>query len=94
MTPYIPANSREEASLRPSSPGELNYALTRLVNYWLETGGASPGGGVNYRTISEVVGALECAKLEVYRRIAAPYENIKKASNGDVYSNIPPSQEY
>ncbi len=32
-----------------------------------------------------VVGALECAKLELYRRMVAPYENGKIAENGDVY---------
>jgi hypothetical protein len=34
----------------------------------------------------EVVGVLECAKLEIYRRIAAPYEDKKIVENGDVYT--------
>lgn len=34
---------------------------------------------------SEIIGALECCKLELYRRIAAPYEDIKIGENGDVY---------
>lgn len=32
-----------------------------------------------------MVGALECAKLELYRRIAIPYEEQKIQENGDVY---------
>jgi len=31
------------------------------------------------------VGVLECAKMELYRRVAAPYEDKKKEENGDVY---------
>jgi len=33
----------------------------------------------------DAIGALECAKLELYRRVAAPYEDTKIAENGDVY---------
>ena len=32
------------------------------------------------------MGALECAKLELYRRVAAPYEDVKIMENGDVYT--------
>jgi hypothetical protein len=35
---------------------------------------------------ADVVGALECAKLELYRRLAAPYEDQKIKLNGDAYS--------
>lgn len=40
---------------------------------------------LSYADINEAIGALECAKLELYRRIAVPYENRKLAENGDVY---------
>jgi hypothetical protein len=33
----------------------------------------------------EAVGAIECCKLEFYRRVAAPYEDRKIKTNGDVY---------
>ena len=32
----------------------------------------------------DILGALECCKLELYRRFAAPYEDTKVISNGDV----------
>lgn len=38
-----------------------------------------------YVELNEVVGALESAKLELYRRIVGPYEDKKSAENGDVY---------
>ena len=36
----------------------------------------------------KVIGALECAKLELYRRIAAPYEDTKIQENGEVYTKL------
>lgn len=41
--------------------------------------------GLKYDTINDILGALEGSKLEFYRRIAVPYENVKLAENGDVY---------
>jgi len=31
------------------------------------------------------MGALECAKQELYRRLIAPYEDQKLAGSGDIY---------
>lgn len=62
------------------SAGELNYQITSNIDCYLAW------KGINYQNINEVIGVLECAKLELYRRIAAPYENKKKEENGDVYS--------
>ena len=59
-------------------PGELNYQITKLVVKFL---GKDPG----YCAINDAIGALECAKLELYRRVAAPYESLKRDENGDVY---------
>jgi hypothetical protein len=41
--------------------------------------------GLSYKNINQAIGALECAKLELYRRVAAPYEDKKALINGDVY---------
>ena len=68
----------------PESCGELNYAITRLVDEYLVR-----AGGVRYAHINEVIGALECAKLELYRRVAAPYEDAKIEDSGDVYRSLP-----
>lgn len=61
------------------NPGDLNYILTKIVQKYVEL------NNLNYGSINDVVGVLECAKLELYRRLAAPYENKKKKRNGDVY---------
>ena len=62
-----------------SSPGELNYLVTRLALIYLNK------KGLNYQTLNDISGALTNANLEFYRRVSAPYEDFKIASNGDVY---------
>jgi hypothetical protein len=42
-------------------------------------------GGLRYALLNEAIGALECAKIELYRRLAAPYEDEKRQETGDVY---------
>jgi len=44
--------------------------------------------GLSYTQINAVIGVLECAKMELYRRIAAPYEDKKSRESGDVYVSI------
>lgn len=79
--PYIVEKTRHGLKNRhPVNAGELNYILTTTINNYLIA------KGVKYETINAVLGALEGAKLEFYRRIAAPYEDLKIESNGDVYS--------
>jgi hypothetical protein len=80
--PYIKLADRiaiQSGVLGPDTPGELNYLFTRLALEYVER------KGLNYQRINDVVGALEGAKLEFYRRLAAPYEDKKIAENGDVY---------
>ena len=78
--PYIEQKDRLGVSVMiPETPGELNYLITTLIReYILQK-------GLSYGTLNEVVGVLECAKLELYRRVAAPYEDQKCDENGDVY---------
>lgn len=60
-------------------PGTLNYQITSLCkDYWDDV-------GHRYQTINDIIGALEGAKLEFYRRVAVPYEDQKIKENGDVF---------
>jgi len=36
-----------------------------------------------------MLGSVEAAKLEIYRRLIAPYEDTKIKENGDVFSKKP-----
>jgi len=66
-----------------SSMGDLNYTITRLCDAYLST-----EEGIRYSRLNDLVGALECAKLELYRRVAAPYEDKKAQENGDAYESV------
>jgi len=76
--PYIRKERREEIE-EFESTGELNYMITMQIKAWIDQ------RGLSYAAINEVIGALESAKLEFYRRIAVPYEDKKIKENGDVY---------
>jgi len=82
MPPYIEQARRAPMNPDPSpalTPGELNYQLTMVVRAYLKH------HGLRYATINDILGALEGAKAEFYRRVAAPYEDSKIAENGDIY---------
>jgi hypothetical protein len=84
--PYIPKEDRqhfEEAvnlGLKATSSGELNYILTRVCVGYLNRLGMK-----RYSTMNDILGALEGAKLEFYRKVVSPYEDGKETDNGTVY---------
>jgi hypothetical protein len=78
--PYINEKDRKYSRIMVAvNAGDLNYLFTREIVEYIET------KGLSYRTINDIIGALEGAKLEFYRRVAAPYEDQKIKENGDVY---------
>lgn len=78
--PYIRLSDKKALDTRgPETPGELNYLITKLILQYVKE------HGQGYQIYNDAVGALECAKLELYRRRIADYEEGKKATNGDVY---------
>ena len=83
--PYIKQSDREYikpgSEFTPSVPGSLNYQITCLIRTYIQV------NGLNYQRINDVLGALEGAKLEFYRRVAVPYERGKMEANGDVYGD-------
>lgn len=83
--PYIKKYKRlkvdkklEEISKEISESGELNYCIYKLCKLWLDN------KEINYDSISDCIKTLECAKLEFYRMILSPYEDIKIKKNGNV----------
>lgn len=79
----------------PANAGELNYALTSVIEAFISNSCDDHGmAEANYELINTAVGALECCKLELYRRLAAPYENRKAKQNGDIPLYEQASQNY
>lgn len=89
--PYIKKDKRKE--LDPAShqfahnAGELNYQLTQIAIDYLSVHGET------YQTYNDIVGALESCKLEWYRRMVAPYEEVKIKDNGDVFDGLESQDE-
>ncbi len=88
LLPYIKSENRKKyekiiqelvgvlRSLPPEEvDGDLNYVVTKLLKEVYP---------LRYYHINKAVGVLECIKLEFYRRVAAPYEDIKIKESGDV----------
>jgi len=61
-----------------ANAGDLNYLITKLCHQYLDECGEC------YKTHNEIMGVLESAKQEYYRRKVAPYEDKKIKENGDV----------
>ena len=84
--PYLNERRREDfepaltnMTLNVTHPGDLNYIINVLGRELART------LGDNYNAHNDVIGAMECAKQEYYRRVVAPYEDIKIEQNGDVF---------
>ena len=76
----------------PQTSGELNYKITTLLLSYLKYQctsykfkGKKLQWNYKYQLLNDILGALEGAKLEFYRRVAVPYEKKKCKENGDVY---------
>ena len=55
--------------------GELNYVVSKILREIYP---------LRYFHINKAIGVLECIKLEYYRRVAAPYEDLKIEETGDI----------
>lgn len=88
--PYIPEKDRNALDYaifditarilaKEGTAGRMNYCISSMINMMIEK------KGLSYSNLNEIVGALECIKIELYRRVAAPYEDLKIQENGDVY---------
>lgn len=87
--PYIALEERTQyqdllngiASLVPKDKskraGHMNYIVSSLIDRVY-------GDEMRYSDHNEAIGMLECAKMEIYRRKTAPYEDKAVEKNGDL----------
>ena len=92
--PYIKQEDREKLNIYINNivailqenpdkiEGNLNYVITKITKDLFRS--LKLGLLINYKNMNGIIGALECVKLEFYRRCLVPYENSKIQSNGDV----------
>ena len=85
--PYIKPSQREDVEEKlnatglnyvPKNAGELNYVISVFIDNYLRAFGR------NYSNCNEMIGVLECCKMEYYRTVVGPYEDMKIEENGDV----------
>ena len=77
--PYIPRSQKQQAlDGEIKDAGSFNFLIHQLIDQYLKQ------KGVSYQTYNDIVGALDCAKMELYRRKIADYEKGKILLNGDV----------
>ena len=72
-------NEETDRWVRELAPGNLNYVVSSIM------AGVIKELGLSYTLVNNMIGALECAKTELYRRVLITYEAKKINENGDVY---------
>lgn len=77
--PYIPKSEQKLADKNIyNNAGSLNYSIHQMISKYLD------GREKRYSTYNEIIGVLDCVKMELYRRLVADYEEEKLAEYGDV----------
>lgn len=83
--PYIPEEKRARIdglmtyrNFGVLDDGELNYTITKLCHFFIKS------KKLRYFTLARVMGCLVCVMFELYRMVAAPYENKKRMENGPI----------
>ena len=78
--PYIPKSEKDKVDKDNliTNAGQFNYALHQVIDIYFEQ------NDFNYQSCNDIIGAMECAKMELYRRIVSKYEDAKILQNGDV----------
>lgn len=85
--PYVKIDDRDKYAVKARTaihPGQLNYQITSLLVQYV-TEHSQITNGPTYQLLNEVMGVLESAKQEFYRRAVVPYESMKIQENGDMY---------
>ena len=79
--PYVPQTNRRVHDGRPPAQrvGELVYVIMEDCLAYIDQ--VAP---TRFSRLAETIGALECAKLELYRRVVTPYEELAIRENGDL----------
>lgn len=83
LYPFIDALAQKINQIHKDNPsqtrdGLLNFSVTEIMNECFPD--------ARYTDFNEIIGFLECCKLEYYRKKIGPYEDVKEKENGPVRS--------
>lgn len=76
--PLISALADEIKDGMSTGACDLSYILTKICDAYVER------RGKNYASVAEVIGGLECVKMEYGRRVLEPLLDDRKGVHGDV----------
>lgn len=81
LYPLIDALAQKINEINQKNPaqtrdGLLNFSVTEIMNECFPD--------ARYTDFNEIIGFLECCKLEYYRKKIGPYEDLKEQENGAV----------
>jgi len=89
--PYITQEERDQIDpklvdllmhMGPLTPGQFVYIIYQIAQ-WQASNGGVENLPVNWTKCNEIMGNIDCAGKEFYRRIVAPYEDGAVKANGD-----------
>ena len=60
------------------STGEINYVISTILI------GMMKKHGKDYDELNGLMGVINCVQQEFYRKVAAPYEELKEKDNGGI----------
>ena len=90
---YIDTERRKDISekvmdimLKISTKEEYNYAIALLLHSYLQR------NGDDYDHVNDIIGILECVKLEIFRTLVTPDMIKNKKENGHI-SNLDEKKE-
>ena len=84
--PYIPKSEKDRVDKglvalhlsEINNAGALNYAVHQVIAKYISQ------NKDDYQTYNDIIGVLDCAKMELYRRVISDYEDKKILQNKDV----------
>lgn len=76
---YFTGIEKEIERVNIQDAGAFNYLVHLLIHKSILS------QGVSYATFNALIGAMDCAKMELYARLIRAYENEKIVENGDVH---------
>lgn len=96
--PYVRPDVRERLDKDPlgaQNPGELGYTVALLAETYLYRHTTDPARpDFRFSDVAELLGTFESIKMELYRRVCIPYEDMQLGLAGDCFRQNIRGQEY
>ena len=70
-------NILAQLKVNNNNPGHINYIFSKIVTEIFKN-------NKKYSTANDLIGVLECVKIELYRQQIADYEDFKEKMNGSI----------